>query len=291
MKLNVCMITYNHERYIHQAIQSVLGQIADFPIELVIGEDGSTDNTRAICETYATNYPDKVKLLPVKGNLGMMKNFLRTYRACDGKYIAFLEGDDFWTDRTKLQKQIDFLERNPSYSACFHNVTMKNERNSETTEWILHQQLEKDTFDTNDVLDPWFIPSLSFVFVNYGDFLLPEWFFNCKYGDLPFMLLLSLKGNFKYINEVMGVYRLHDTGLTTKDIGYDKIIVMVYIYECFNIHTGYRYKEKVRQAMIYEISRHVPKEIEAKTTVTSKSDVVHRVSNKIKRIFGTHQET
>jgi glycosyltransferase involved in cell wall biosynthesis len=277
------MITYNHEKFIDQAIDSALNQVTDFPFQLVIGEDGSTDATRKICELYQERYPDKILLLPKKGNLGMMKNFLRSYRACEGKYIAFLEGDDYWTDSTKLQKQVDFLEANEGYSACFHNVVMKNERLGEDSEWNLHTQLPKDSFNTEDVLGPWFVPSLSFVFVNYPDFLLPEWFFNCKYGDLPFMLLLSLKGNFKYINEVMGVYRLHDTGLTTKDMGYDKIIVMVYIYECFNIHTAYKYKEKVREAMIYEISRHVPKEEQAKIP-EPKTDVVQRVYRRIKGI-------
>jgi glycosyltransferase involved in cell wall biosynthesis len=277
------MITYNHERYIHQAIQSVLDQQAGFYIELIIGEDGSTDNTRAICESYAIRYPDKIKLLPTDKNLGMMKNFLRTYRACDGKYIAFLEGDDYWIDTLKLQKQVNFLELNQTYSACFHNVIMKNERSNEKAEWVLHQELAKDTFDTNDVLGPWFIPSLSFVFVNYSDFSLPEWFYNCKYGDLPFMLLLSLKGNFKYINEVMGVYRLHSTGLTTKDLGYDKIILMIYIYESFNIHTSYKYKQKVREAMVYEISRHVPKEPPTIVT-TTRTDMIDKVYRRIRKI-------
>ena len=119
------------------------------------------------------------------------------------------------------------------------------------------KNLPKDSFDTEDILGPWFIPSLSFVFVNDPDFVLPEWFFTCKYGDLPFMLLLSLRGKFKYLDEVMGVYRLHDNGASAQHNGYDKAILMVYIYECFNIHTQFKYRQKVKEAQVYEIVKHI----------------------------------
>jgi glycosyltransferase involved in cell wall biosynthesis len=258
MLVNICMITYNHVDYITESIESILKQVTDFSIQFIIGEDKSTDGTREICIEYAEKFPNKIKLITTAENVGMANNFLRTYQACTGKYIAFCEGDDYWTDPYKLQKQVDFLEANASYSACFHNVVMKLQREGEQREWILHESLSKDTFDTEDVLAPWFIPSLSFVFVNYPDFKLPDWFFNCQYGDLPFMLLLSLRGNFKYLNEVMGVYRLHDTGLSAVHKSYDKIIVMVYIYASFDIYTKYKYHAAIRRAAIYEIDRHIP---------------------------------
>lgn len=257
------MITYNHEDYISQSIEAILGQITTFQVQLVIGEDNSTDRTRDICNEYQNKYPERIKVITSSANVGMMKNFLRTYQACEGKYIAFCEGDDYWTDPLKLQKQINLLEANPEYSACFHNVKIKNEktkyhRKGDTSEWIMHGSLPKDSFDTKDVLGPWFIPSPSFVFVNYPDFELPDWFFNCQYGDLPFMLLLSLRGKFKYLDELMGVYRLHDRGVTASHRSYDKVIIMAYIYTSFNIHTNYKYNEEVRKAIIYEIDRHIP---------------------------------
>jgi glycosyltransferase involved in cell wall biosynthesis len=260
------MITYNHQDYIAEAIDSVLKQAVNFKIALIIGEDYSTDNTRNICLKYAEKHPDLITVIPADKNVGMMKNYLRTIHECDGKYVAYIEGDDYWTDPLKLQKQIDFLEANPNYSACFHNVTMKEERtgqfkqerNPGSDEWILHKSLHKDSFDTADVLGPWFIPSPSLVFVNYPDFELPDWFFNCTYGDLPFMLLLSLRGKFKYINEAMAVYRLHDKGATTVHAGYDKIMLMVYIYASFDIHTKYKYHQTIRNSVIYEVDRHTP---------------------------------
>ena len=256
--VSVCMITYGHESYIAQAIESVLMQSTDFPVHLVIGEDASKDATRGICERYAMAHPDRITLLPPEPNMGMMSNFIRTYAACDGEYIAFLEGDDYWTDTDKLARQVAYLRANPKLSACFHNVNLKMERNGEDREWPLHMQLPKETFGTEDILGPWFIPSLSFVFVNYRDFQLPDWFHRCGYGDLPFMLLLSLRGDIGYLNEVMGVYRLHDSGMTTRDLGYDKVVVMIYIYESFNIHTGRKFKDRIRESVRYEIDRHIP---------------------------------
>ncbi len=273
MTVNICMITYNHQDYIVKAIEGVLNQRTNFTIQLIIGEDFSTDNTRKICEDYAAKYPEKIKLVPADKNVGMMKNYLRTIKECDGKYVAYIEGDDYWTDTLKLQKQIDFLEANPDYSACFHNVTMKEERtgelkeerNAENDEWVLHKSLHKDTFDTEDVLGPWFIPSPSLVFVNYPDFNLPDWFYNCAYGDLPFMLLLTLRGKYKYIDEVMAVYRIHDTGMSAVHKAYDKIMVMVYVYASFDIHTKYKYHTAIRNAVTYEVDRHIPQKENSNT--------------------------
>jgi len=112
--VSIICITYNHEPYIAEAIEGVLMQKCSFPIELVIGEDCSTDNTRKICEEYA-NKSELIKLLPTETNLGMMPNFIRTLQSCTGKYIAMCEGDDYWTDPLKLQKQVDFLEANAEY--------------------------------------------------------------------------------------------------------------------------------------------------------------------------------
>lgn len=289
MLVSICMITYNHESFIAQSIESILAQVTDFTIQLVIGEDKSTDRTLIICNDYAEKFPDKIKLITSNENVGMKLNFFRTYKACGSKYIAFCEGDDYWTDPYKLQKQVNFLEQNSTFSGCFHNVKMQLERAGEDREWILHESLPKDSFDTEDVLDPWFIPTLSFVFVNYPDFELPDWFFHCEYGDLPFMLLLSLRGNFKYFNEVMGVYRLHDNGVSAVHKNYDKIMVMVYIYASFDIHTNYKYHDAIRRAAIYEIDRHTPPK-EISTVEISKNSIsgLEKLYRKMKKIIQTN---
>lgn len=122
--VSVCMITYNHEKYISEAIDGVLMQKTNFPIELIIGEDCSTDNTRKIVLEYTEKSPDIIRPLLSESNLGMTKNFIETMQAASGKYIALCEGDDYWTDPYKLQKQVDFLEENQNYSVCCHRYSI-----------------------------------------------------------------------------------------------------------------------------------------------------------------------
>lgn len=258
MKVSVCIITYNHEGFISQAIESALSQQTSFDFEIVICEDHSKDHTRQICETYAKTFPGKINLLPSTGNLGLIRNFARALQACRGSYIAFLEGDDFWTDNLKLQVQTDFMDKQADCSICFHNVNIHFNRSGENAIRPFHASLPKDTFTTEDLLAQWFIPSASVMFRNYSDLSLPDWFFHCKSGDIPYLLLLSLKGNIRYIDTIMAAYRVHDNGVSSTHRGYDKIISMIYIYESFDVHTNYRFHGKIKEAEIYEIDRHYP---------------------------------
>jgi len=113
--VSVKMITYNHKSYIRQAIECVLAQKTNFTFELVIGEDYSTDGTREIVFDYAKRYPDIIRVITSEQNVGMKQNGKRTADACRGKYIAYCEGDDYWHNPQKLQKQVDFLEKNSNY--------------------------------------------------------------------------------------------------------------------------------------------------------------------------------
>lgn len=118
--MSVIILTYNHEAYIVQALDSVLMQKTDFPFEIIVGDDCSTDGTQRILKEYNRRHPGAVKLILRKRNLGVMKNsFLTAHRAL-GEYMIVLEGDDYWTSRDKLQKQVDFLRKNPMYSGCSH---------------------------------------------------------------------------------------------------------------------------------------------------------------------------
>jgi len=117
--VSVKMITYNHAPYIAQAIEGVLQQKTNFPIELVIGEDYSTDGTREIVFKYQEKYPDIIRVITSDKNVGMRKNGYRTMKACRGKYIAFCEGDDYWHHPDKLQKQVDYMEKHPECGMVF----------------------------------------------------------------------------------------------------------------------------------------------------------------------------
>ena len=111
--VSALMVTYNHELYIAQAIEGVLQQETDFPFELVIGEDCSTDGTRKIVFNYQKKHPDIIRVITSDKNVGGRKNFFRTVKACRGKYLAFCEGDDYWHHSQKLQKQVDYMEAHP----------------------------------------------------------------------------------------------------------------------------------------------------------------------------------
>ena len=124
--LSIVTITYNHEPFIAKTIEGVLMQQVNFPIELIIAEDCSTDGTRAICQQYAEQYPELIRLITSESNVGAIANERRAMLAARGKYIAFCEGDDYWTDPLKLQKQVDFLESHPDYSVTFHRCKHYN---------------------------------------------------------------------------------------------------------------------------------------------------------------------
>ena len=121
MKLSIIMLVYNHERFIAQALESVLMQKTDFEYELIIGEDCSSDGSREIIRSYKKRFEGKMKPLYRDKNLGMAGNLMDCLERCTGQYIAVLEGDDFWTDDQKLQKQAAFLDEHPEYVMVVHN--------------------------------------------------------------------------------------------------------------------------------------------------------------------------
>jgi len=122
VEVSVCIITYGHENYIRQALDSVFAQETSFDFEVIVGEDASPDNTREILLEYKEKYGDKLILVLHDENVGVSKNSQSVQRRANGKYIASLEGDDYWTDNKKLQKQYDILESHPEYSACCHDI-------------------------------------------------------------------------------------------------------------------------------------------------------------------------
>lgn len=111
-KVSVLIVTYNHERFIAEAVRSAANQVVNFPYEIVIADDSSTDNTFQICCGLKIEYPGLIKLVEPSINLGLVRNYSRAFNNCTGKYIAILEGDDYWTDTNKLQCQFDLMESN-----------------------------------------------------------------------------------------------------------------------------------------------------------------------------------
>jgi len=244
MKVSVCMITYNHEKYIAQAIESVLMQETHFEYELVIGDDCSTDKTREIVLTYKEKFPEKIQLLLPERNLGMMRNFVVTLTKCSGNYVALLEGDDYWIDTHKLQKQVDILERQPDCVICAHNSQVINEGVSDYQ--LFNQHPIQTITDIRTLLtNSWYLPTASILFRNDKDLLtkLPLWFYKVKNGDLTLQLILTDKGGkIWYMSDVMSVYRLHSTGVSQMFKDYSTWhLAVIYIYKKFNSYSRYRH--------------------------------------------------
>jgi len=207
MKLSVAMITYNHEPFIAQAIQSVLTQKVSFGYEIVIGEDCSADGTRAIILEFQERYPERIKLLPSDGNIGAMRNFERTILACRGKYIAFLEGDDYWTSKEKLQTQVDFLDAHIDCAVCCHRVKFLNETG--LAEADVFPSSPAGSYTLEDLLKRNFIMTCSTVLRRELIPPLPEWFCDMKLGDWPVFAFVAKHGKIELLDEIMATYRVH----------------------------------------------------------------------------------
>lgn len=207
----IYMVTYNHEKYIRQAVKGIVGQKTSFPYKLFIGEDFSTDNTRKICQELKEKYPDKIELLLTEKNIGALQNASRVYEACInyGKYTAICEGDDYWTDEHKLQKQVDFLELNNDFVICCHRAKILNEK---TKSVFIPKVLKKNVFTQEDVADHNFLQTLTVMFRNSAWKALPEVYFSSISGDYFVNMMISESGKIKYMPDLMAVYRIHAAG-------------------------------------------------------------------------------
>lgn len=200
-----CMV-YNHEQYIIDCIKGFLMQKCLFDFEIVIGEDYSTDNSRANILDFAHNYPGKFKLLFHNKNIGALENQNIVLKNCTGKYIALCEGDDYWIDPYKLQKQVDFLEANPDYS--IHSGL------AITSDQKTIGNKNKSTFRLQDFYTKNNLISCTILFRNTP--LQSKWFNNVTFGDwmLYVYILKYLKNSKAYCdNHVLSFYRIHEGGI------------------------------------------------------------------------------
>lgn len=210
--VSVALITYRHERYVAQAIESVLAQEADFAVELVIGEDCSPDGTRAIVEGYGRRHPDRIRLLLPDRNQGATANFAATIGACRGRYVALLEGDDHWTDPAKLARQVAHLEAHPEQSSCFTG-TVAIDGDGTVIERI-RPLVEKPAYDLDDVLGGEFFPTAATMYRREAPLPLPPWFGEVRADFvLALHILNAQSGPIGNIDEDMAAYRRHDAGL------------------------------------------------------------------------------
>lgn len=213
IKVSIVMLAYNHEKFIEQAIESILEQDVDFKYELLIGEDCSTDRTREIVEKYQRNYPDMIKVVRHNKNIGMQKNVNILLRKCEGAYIAYLEGDDYWICPKKLKFQADFLDAHPEYIGVTHNVKSVGERGEKLPYRLEGFHHEKEHIYTKkNALNFEIIGHMSgLMYRNIWKFLSKKELNaveKCKInGDQKVSVVLGLKGDIYYFEDVWSVYR------------------------------------------------------------------------------------
>jgi glycosyltransferase involved in cell wall biosynthesis len=217
--VSILMLTFNHAPYIAQAIESCLQQETSFPFELVVCDDASTDGTTEIVRQYAAEHPNIVLLKqPINGR--GLNNCMDGLNHVRSKYVAFCEGDDYWTSNNKLEKQVRFLEDNPDFSVCCHKVEMRfeNRPSAETKQYIYKdcssadERIQQGIFYADEAIANYYFQTSSFVFRWRFREGLPHWFRKWMMLDHALMMLHAVEGKIKYFDEAMSVWRRNDSG-------------------------------------------------------------------------------
>jgi glycosyltransferase involved in cell wall biosynthesis len=213
--ISVGVMSYNQERYIRHTLDCILAQQCSYPFEIVIGDDGSKDNSRRIIGEYQQKYPGMIKLLPEAPNKGILRNYADIVKACSGKYITFCHCDDFWHDPLKLEKQVGFLEQNPEYEFVHTDANVYIENLDRTIPAFnsLHQKYIPDgdvfeSFFTNKffifTVSTCYTKAVIDKYVDFDEFERADF----MYEDLPTWIELSRHVKFKYMNDPMVTYRV-----------------------------------------------------------------------------------
>ncbi len=210
--VSVISLTYNHEKYIAKAIEGFLFQKTSFRYEVIVADDASTDSNQSIIKKYQVDAPDIIKPILREKNIGGLNNFVDAFSKCTGKYIAFCEGDDYWTDPNKLQKQVDFLEENAGFSACAHRsqTLFFDGSNRPARDYVEIQRniVFKGEFSTRI---PYQLNSLLVRREVYESRSLPPMILS---SDYALFLMILLSGNLYVFDDVMSIYRVQNTGMS-----------------------------------------------------------------------------
>lgn len=217
-------MTYNHAGYIAQCLDSILEQQTEFMFEICLGEDASSDGTREICKEYAENHPDIIRLflhkredvVYVKGRPTAQGNFSSTMKQARGKYMILCDGDDYWCDPMKLQKQVDYLQSHEGMVGCFHRIARVDQDGKMVCADCGPPPGYKQRYTQADFLQHGgFSPLFSVLFENHYADGLPSWFMQIEYVDLPLHIHNTSYGDYGFFEDVMGCYRVHQGGMSS----------------------------------------------------------------------------
>ena len=244
-KISVVVTTYNHEDYIATCLDSIINQKGNFDLEIIIGDDASTDSTSNIIDSYVKDFPEIIFKLRNEQNVGLTKNLKNCLDRCSGDYVAVCEGDDYWIDFFKLQKQSDYLVEHPKCSMCFSYINLFYEEENRVVAHEAQQATTHDFLCTRDLIEMNVIGNFSCYMYNKGTIekLSPK-IFEVFTADWFFNIACSEFGDIGIIREIMSVYRIHkkgawsgkpereqlEEGLTQIDL-YNEILSMKYNQE------------------------------------------------------------
>lgn len=215
--VSVFCTTYNQKKYISQCLNSLVNQITTFNYEIIVRDDASTDGTSDIVRAFYEKYPDKIVPMILSENhfqRGLSHiSYEKMFNMSRGKYIAICEGDDFWTDETKLQKQVDFMESHPEHSLCGHAAYYALENGEYIKDRLFQFDTQSRDLSVEEIITNWAMATCSLLYRKScrTDIIVP-FKGKCINGDYALMVYLALKGKVYYINECMGAYRVCSNG-------------------------------------------------------------------------------
>jgi glycosyltransferase involved in cell wall biosynthesis len=259
-RVSIVMITYGHECFIEEAINGVLMQECDFEIELILANDRSPDNSHQVIEKILKNHTRArwIKYIHREVNMGMMPNFIDALNQCSGEYVALCEGDDYWTDAYKLQKQVALLDANPTYSFCFHETNVTYE-NGQTPDYLFSKHIYgRNLFDIKDLLKTeWFVATASMVY-RRKILEIPGFFRDVLNGDFSLQLILANQGPFYFMPDNMAVYRRNDGSVSANLKILTVFEKQIELLRSFNAYFNFKYN-RVFQERILKIKLRILK--------------------------------
>lgn len=210
--VSACIISYNQQDYIAEAIEGALSQTVDVPYEIVISDDCSTDNTPQIIDEYAQK-DSRIRVLKRTKNVGMHQNWYDAINTCNGEFISLCEGDDFWEDKNKLAQQLAVLQSDDQLTGCFTNADILDA--NKKLEKSSYVYLQKFNLSANDLLSLHYnpVPTCTIMFRKSSFKGFPTNYYQSPFADRILHTLLILQGNYFYLNKSTAVYRKHENGI------------------------------------------------------------------------------
>lgn len=249
-EVSVLVITYNHGRFVRQALDGVSMQMTDFDVEVVLADDCSQDSTSEILKEYEANNPH-VRLLPSERRLGITLNYKRGFEACRGRYVAVLEGDDYWTSPRRLEILSAFLRKHPECSFCFNRIIRLDETAGSV---VVHPAFGPETesrfFTASQLARGNFIGNFSSCMYRRDIIAgLEPGFWNLKLREWPFNIVLARRGLIGYVPEVLSVYRAHPGGIWSQKEPAEQGAQLLELIEMYNKYLEFEFDAEFRHVM------------------------------------------